>query len=823
MDRGGEAATPEQISVLRSALENYGGELGPDLSRQEVIEYALEDASTILTPLDRDWRRLQKTEARRRSFRRSPIGRLRAAVEAAPTLPGYGMTISVVGLVLVLIAVSHFTSNPSDDRALGIRLLVSGLVCYFGVRVAARLSLRRREEWTSDHFRGGFITTSAVGMIGSALLFAGLILLVAPHAFIYSAAFKVLALSLFAGGAFLSSLPALLPSDRLAIERLDSEREGFEHALLGAALRTLRQRLNIEDERAFSTELDYTDLSGLAEIDDPEREVPTKAKLDLLERMKLMPGGTVGIAGTRGAGKTTLMRSICAADSTRRKDDPPLAVVVDAPVLYDARDFVLYLFARVCAEVIGRDKVREMRGSDRPFGFPPTTAWALLADNRALLGLACLVAGAGLMFLSLRDETNWLSSPFAWAVVLSLIGYAMLATQTLRNWQRRNRLDGAGVGDEDRNTQTATLRLRQMWFQQSFSSGWSGGFKAPIGAEAGVTGSTELAEQQLSLPDIVDLFREFLGQIAVRREVRIGVDEMDKMDEDTARRFLNEIKVIFKVPDCFFFISISEDAMSVFERRGLPIRDVFDSSFDDVQHVPHLQFAKARELLERRTVKLPIPFLALLHCVAGGLPRDLVRAARALVELEKGARLDDAAAHLLGRSFAAKVEGAKIVARGFELEEHTTLFVGWLDRLLADGLTVDSLEGHCADFRFDVLARVAGLPDEEEPSLRIERREMQALATQLIAFAYYVATMLRFFGGFESRGAVEAATEGETDGSPAAPVDRLATVAQAFAVDINSAWKMLSDFRSDLDLGVEIEFPSLPLPERPSERETSVS
>jgi hypothetical protein len=85
-------------------------------------------------------------------------------------------------------------------------------------------------------------------------------------------------------------------------------------------------------------------------------------------------------------------------------------------------------------------------------------------------------------------------------------------------------------------------------------------------------------------------------------QVRIGIDELDKIDSvHDAGRFLNEIKVLFGIPHCFFLVSLSEDAMSQFERRGLPMRDVFDSSFDDVVRVGPLDASRSVALLRERT------------------------------------------------------------------------------------------------------------------------------------------------------------------------------------------------------------------------------
>ena len=39
------------------------------------------------------------------------------------------------------------------------------------------------------------------------------------------------------------------------------------------------------------------------------------------------------------------------------------------------------------------------------------------------------------------------------------------------------------------------------------------------------------------------------------------------------------------MPHCYYLISVSDDALAAYEMRGLPVRDAFDSAFDEVIHV----------------------------------------------------------------------------------------------------------------------------------------------------------------------------------------------------------------------------------------------
>ena len=61
---------------------------------------------------------------------------------------------------------------------------------------------------------------------------------------------------------------------------------------------------------------------------------------------------------------------------------------------------------------------------------------------------------------------------------------------------------------------------------------------------------------------------------------------MDRLGTDTqALAFLREIKAILGVPRVYYLISVAEDVGAAFVRRGLPHRDVTDSSLDDIVHV----------------------------------------------------------------------------------------------------------------------------------------------------------------------------------------------------------------------------------------------
>jgi hypothetical protein len=747
IDPAKEAVLRDELSaVLAGDLGQLAKEEGLDVARVRVE--ALEDAPTILEAAAPAWQKLR--EAQREHQRLQAIA-----------------------------AVPRRWARRASSLVRPARLVSIGLLA------AAAAQLLAVTDVIPGSNLSFFALPVGVGLAAAALTFA-------------------LAVAIY--NAMASRLPEPLEFESVS-ELLEAAEENYRTTLRQAGIETwLRERINAARGLSYATRLSYSDASGLAEIDDRSHEISTEAKRRLARMMETMPGGAIGLAGTRGAGKSTLMRSVCRAQG---EDDDALSVVLDAPVQYDPREFVLHLFAQLCTEILGPDKVRRLRGWTRPPSPEPRSRY--LGPLLTLLGILSIIAGAAILLGPAWDFSSLLESR-AFGFGLIGVGYILTLAGTFRAWPQALRVslgpfgvtlsgeeedDHADDGDDDPEA-TAELRLHQIWFQQSFSSGWSGSLKVPVGLEAGLSASRELSEQQLSFPDIVGLLREFLELVSSRRQVRIGIDELDKMDDEAACRFLNEIKVIFRVPRCFFLVSISEDAMSSFERRGLPFRDVFDSSFDDVLSVPHLDFEHSQALLERRIVDLPLPFTGLLHCLSAGLPRDLIRSARDMTELQQGMSLDGVTARLLRDTLGAKAEAARVAARRFESEDHTALLSSWLAELGEAGADADRLLAVCRGFERRFLAPLAATRDEDAP--QGERREAQRVATQVVTYAYFAATVTQLFARFGDKRFVDRALGIEGAGESPRIADRLADVPQLFAADLSAAWEALSDLRRDLGL-----------------------
>ena len=160
------------------------------------------------------------------------------------------------------------------------------------------------------------------------------------------------------------------------------------------------------------------------------------------------------------------------------------------------------------------------------------------------------------------------------------------------------------------------------------------GFK---GLSLGRTSSK--SARDLTLPGLNARYLAFIRLIRKRynRKVIIVIDELDKIhDPEQVKALLTEIKGALFSKGCFYLISISEDAARSFRYRLTSGRDIFESTFDEIVEIQQMDVPSAISMLSKReedvehTDKLPESFGVLLVLFAGGIPREIIRSARAL-------------------------------------------------------------------------------------------------------------------------------------------------------------------------------------------------
>jgi len=247
---------------------------------------------------------------------------------------------------------------------------------------------------------------------------------------------------------------------------------------------------------------------------------------------------------------------------------------------------------------------------------------------------------------------------------------------------------------------------------------------------------------------------------------------------ESAERFLNDIKAIFGVPHCLYLVSVSDDALTAFDKRAFVARTAFDSAFDDVISVSYLAFEAAKNLLRARVAGLPDPMIAACHVISGGLPRDLIRAARAIIKA-----CADGHTHITDLTQA-------LIAREVDTLKRTCLSTLAQDE---SRLTQSGLLPHLLDSTW---------PGESSTAMlsAIENDLSQPSAPPgLTAALYFYATVAEAFGpGLQ-------ATTASLPTCPtgnAASIDCLAHTRHALSGNPDIAWELSTRFRAARNLAV---------------------
>ena len=541
----------------------------------------------------------------------------------------------------------------------------------------------------------------------------------------------------------------------------------------------IRTQLNEARSGQLGPEFRVTASPGLSEVYKTDYHVSTAIEEEMAELTARLSGGSVGIAGSRGSGKSTLIRRYC---------DPAtgnLGCMVSAPVDYAARDFVLHLFATFCQAVAAY-------ASDPPRSWSRLIAPLRVVGRAFWPGLAVALLVVQEMRLPKVTVGGYVFSPAPWAAYLAgtiLVLWGWTTYVDLR-WGFRIGSRRTPVLPAKALRAEAGHNLARVRYLQTRTSGWSGSITVPGGSQAQRSGGSSWAEQPLSYPEIVERFRAFAERAASYaagqgHQVFIGVDELDKIGTaEQAEKFLNEIKGIFGVPHVYFLVSVSDEALTSFERRGLPLRDVFDSSFDEIIRVEPLAYQDSRRLLYRRVVGLTEPYIALCHCMSGGLARDLIRAARLIVRIgqsapdKKPVKLADVCARLVRDETRRKAAAVgKLVAvrapSGSQQDLLATLHA------ITNGATGTKPTIELVDL---VTSTAIGTAPE-----------IAELRLDLAGYLYFCATLEAVFCETLDEERMRLATdEIEHPGH----FDRLARARTVFAQDTRFAWHLIDEVRA---------------------------
>lgn len=536
---------------------------------------------------------------------------------------------------------------------------------------------------------------------------------------------------------------------------------------------------------------------GLSAVTDMAVITPTRAREHLRGKVVGMTAGCIGVSGLRGSGKTTLIGEFCAhrygtpghlpagEDGAELYPLRGMRLVVNAPLRFDAREFLIYLYTCLCRAVLGDVRFNTASVTDRVLGtilLPRTIRPAALAGS--LSGLVFLALSAGLAYQAYGGTwpTPTWHDPRGWEVLGAVA--ALIAALIAVGWRTRHAL--IEVRQVVNLAADAEARLQRLHFQRTDTRSRGGSLSGPMGTGLSIGATRELAEQAMSLPELIDDYRDFAGRVVAalvetaqagqkrraRQRLRadrpddgpapvkapaadvrliIGIDQMDQIeDPQAACKFLDELSAVFGTRNCVYLLAISPSTLAAVDQRAIPLKTASGGLFDEMVWVESLTLPEAAEILDKRVTGLPAAFIALCYVLSGGLPREVLRIARAVfsaAEDGKSMTLAQVTDHVIAGELHELKHRTLASAASLEVGANP----GLLERLTSEAWPWPSTEsGGEIEWMQSVIDEVSQLWTGTSPPLSPGLGQADALLTaevcdSFLAGLYYLLTVRHIF------------------------------------------------------------------------------
>jgi hypothetical protein len=403
----------------------------------------------------------------------------------------------------------------------------------------------------------------------------------------------------------------------------------------------------------------------------PLGKVDTRNADRLARLISHMEGGSIGLFGPRGVGKSTLLTSVA-----RRND-----LQIDMPASPNMRavDFLAALLVGVTSEVeasIVAERETGVAKSAKEFKrrrrsqIKKGRRAVAIALHVAVFGLQVALVGVAVWAIGIsvdqRFDTNLVNSSWsflgsidgsvssaasavvdgdhvkkvfpvhAWVIAVP-IAFALLYVSL---WRFNIGIWELGSDRSDAKllrSRSRALRARLL-AERSSTSGRSLGFSLR-GLGLGANNSESLRDREINLASLTSDARSYLADLSSFLKSREGrllicIDELDRMEtSDEIAAFLNDLKGIFAIRNCFFLMTIASGAGVSHELRGEQGAGAIDSAFDEILELDVMTRDEAGELLARMALGFTPPFISLCYVLAGGLPREIQRVGREMLDV----------------------------------------------------------------------------------------------------------------------------------------------------------------------------------------------
>jgi hypothetical protein len=529
---------------------------------------------------------------------------------------------------------------------------------------------------------------------------------------------------------------------------------------------------------------------GLSAVTDGTTIAHPKGYRDLRRKIAMMSSGCIGVTGLAGSGKSTAIRDFCGErygtplwKEDPRDDDadlPGLRLMVEAPLLYDAREFLVHMYTCLCRAVLADTKLNVSSFRRHVFyALLGPRSIRLAALLRTLAGLGLLIGAAVLAYRAVTG--GWPLSPWSlrtWEVIGAIL--VTVAALAVISWRTREAL--LEMRQITALATDAEERLERLHFQRTDTRGHGGTLGGPMGSGLNVMSTHALTQQMMTLPELVDDYRDFAERVAAALQASrldappgsrpgngdacdvrlvIGIDQVDQIeDAQAAGVFLTELSSVFGTPHCVYLIAVSPTTLATIDQRTVPLKTASGGIFDDMVRIEPLDVPGTLKLLDYRVVGLPAAFAALCYVLSGGLPRDLFRVARSIFTPRDGqSQKQIGLAQATRNVIDDEIEALKLRAVGHAAAQDIQVSPGLLMKLTDRDWLMSSLSGSAGDFVSvpeitSILANVSRMwmqraNESSDSNAKQQERRSAEICDNFLAGLFFLLTIRRLFTGGE--------------------------------------------------------------------------
>jgi hypothetical protein len=254
-------------------------------------------------------------------------------------------------------------------------------------------------------------------------------------------------------------------------------------------------------------------------------------------------------------------------------------------------------------------------------------------------------------------------------------------------------------------------------------------------------------------------------------------------------------------------VAVAEDVGSIFAQRATAGRSIVENAFDDIILVEPLDFNETRDLLLKRVPGFTDSFVYLVHALSGGLPRELIRITRRLVDVNKEAsnairhpRLQDLAFCLVKEELIEAIRATRNqMAR---LVQHSN-WLPFFERVQTASISLASASPFSVNESYAIIAELSELAVPNSPGGVASRRELiqrdedeaERIVKDFTAFSFFGLTIIDAFSDkYFDLDTVQFATSNGSVGS----YEELAAARGELAISSENSRAMLRRFRESL-------------------------